>query len=497
MIRVRGPPGAAPPRDGALDGGEEDCAEGPSAGEPAASEFALRKSHLAAASFYALAAVAIPSIAKSPLLHLTLRDGIDLPLLRASVGFHLALLAGLAAGAAARFLPRCGGGPTAVPAALGTTGVRRLGIAIRVLHVCSAAWLVLSVLWVFRSPVLRLVRPNFFFRPGHVVLRAGHAAGAPGSGTRLLAADRPAAVAVEGALPPAHSAGAGPGPSNHHRPRFAIAVVADGLPPARAAALLARMKSYTDRHGYALVEGVSYYGGRPWQDWEPALDPTASRFTAVHKTFPVWCKIPLLWNLSHAYDFVAWFDLDAVITNPAVSLEDVMGLVGGEWPGAPPPPPAPPPHGAAAPPPPWADERPQLWIADDFHHRGPGLAGTVHAGVFVMRGSAWTRALLATILGDGDGGQHMFAEQFLLDEAIFNTAGRPRYAPLGAASRTVLMPFHALDSTPNSFFWHERWLHGDFVAHNAGDKWKVERLGALLAYLAGETWAMPLWTYVW
>jgi hypothetical protein len=185
-----------------------------------------------------------------------------------------------------------------------------------------------------------------------------------------------------------------------------------------------------------------------------------------------------------------------------------------------------------------ADHRPQIWVGDDAYHRpwgrdgkrrSRGLVddGTIHAGVFAVRGSLWVRRWIEAMAHDRMGGiENILAEQYEIDVSIFGprtippserryieekaaeaaAAGRPppvrqhltmALDALDAPARAVLFPFHAFNAAPNSFMWEERWLHGDFIAHNAGDRWKEERLQAMLAWTRGEGGMfLPLWTYL-
>jgi hypothetical protein len=67
--------------------------------------------------------------------------------------------------------------------------------------------------------------------------------------------------------------------------------------------VLKNRKAYTDRHGYALVDGSQYSGTERPKSWyklkavEAALDD---------------------------YDWVFWLDADAWITNPDVALESIL-----------------------------------------------------------------------------------------------------------------------------------------------------------------------------
>jgi hypothetical protein len=493
---------------------------------PISAPFVLRKLHVACFLLYTFVLVLLPWTSISPLIVLTLRIDDGLPLLRASVATHIALIAALVLGAAARLAPRADASKAeralwapevSLTLLLGPVRLARLGLALRALHAIALVWIFLSLSWILRAPYLRSLTPFYHQSPTSRPYLKRAAAMSQG-GTHVARGLSLAAVAAAAAEVEEEDGGAGAGAGadadagvwgarhsslralsklslptpaaalagTHSRraaPRIAIATVAEGLPQAKTDQLVSLMEAYTARHGYDFVEGMRYFGptrGRDWRDWEPSLDTTHSRFAKVHKSWKVWCKLPLLWNLSHHYDLVAWFDLDAVVTNPARRLEDALGPLEAQG---------------------GLTVDPQLWIAEDLYHAPGGpleSGGTIHAGVFVVRGSPWTRDLLQTILSDDSMGEPMLAEQHFINEAIF--AGRPRYAHLEAYRRTVLVPYFSFNSPPNSFLLWERWLHADFVAHNMGDKWKAERLEALLEWMRGEGWCFGLfmrpWTYV-
>lgn len=460
--------------------------------------FVLRKLHVACFILYTLVLVLLPWTSMSPFIVLTLRLGEGLPLLRASVATHIALILAVAFGAAARLTPRADASKAAralwapevsLSSLLGPVHVARFGLALRALHVVACVWIFLSISWVLRAPFLRALTPTYYESPmsrPYLVSRAGVSQGTH-VGRGLSPHTAAAAAAAEGVDIDAgarfRSLSKSPGTVSRRAPRIAIATVAEGLPQAETDQLVSLMSAYAARHGYDYIDGMRYYSptrGRDWQDWEPSLDSTHSRFVKVHKTWKVWCKLPLLWNLSHSYDLVAWFDLDAVVTNPALRLEDALGPLEAEGAGA---------------------LDPQLWIAEDRYHAPGGpieAGGTIHAGVFVVRGSPWTRDFIKTLLADASLGQPILAEQQYINDAIFR--GLPQYAHLEAERRTVLVPYFSFNSPPNSFLLWERWLHGDFVAHNMGDKHKTERLKALLQWMRGEGWCFGLfmhpWTYV-
>ncbi|XP_026661726.2 probable alpha-1,6-mannosyltransferase MNN10 [Phoenix dactylifera] len=212
----------------------------------------------------------------------------------------------------------------------------------------------------------------------------------------------------------------------------------------------------------AVGENKRAYAGRMGYDFIDAgglVDPSRP---------PSWSKIPAVRSQLPNYDWVFWNDADTVITNPDISLENILNAAIGH-----------------------SDLRasPDLVVTEDFNG--------VNAGVFFFRRSEWSEKFLdtwwnqtsfvlfgSTISGDNTALKHLInglPSEELQDhvrtvpmQCLFNSY--PWLPIWKNAYRLIFSPLKT---------WEGAYSDGDFMVHLAGldekKKWAARILGELRA----------------
>ncbi|CAG8603709.1 15198_t:CDS:2 [Acaulospora morrowiae] len=160
----------------------------------------------------------------------------------------------------------------------------------------------------------------------------------------------------------------------------------------------------------------------------------------------VWGKIDALEKVLPHYDWLFWIDMDAIIANPAVTIEDLLekfsGIVGGK----------------------------ENFNDINLIVARPEGDPSINAGVFLMRNSDWSRQFLRDVQKQ----KNYFNFRMYEQRAMWNMVRKPKYR-----SGTLL-----LDNDDHTFNTFPHLYHpGDFVIHFAPDSCPAKPLLKALANL--------------
>ncbi len=152
-----------------------------------------------------------------------------------------------------------------------------------------------------------------------------------------------------------------------------------------------------------------------------------------------WGKIKVVLDLlkEGKYDWYVWFDDDIFITNPEISIGQIIKDCG-----------------------------PQVHFIIAAHKTFPILENDVNSGVFMVRNSEWSRNFLQQVWERGDGQPGSYMEQGAISELIVTEKYKnsPYIVRLpGRKIQSILTLLYKGDCGD-----YGQWQPGDFAAHLAG-----------------------------
>lgn len=227
----------------------------------------------------------------------------------------------------------------------------------------------------------------------------------------------------------------------------------EGRPPRRRSfsgvmeAVGGNKRTYAARMGYDFVDSRDLV--------DPSRPPSWSKVLAVRSQLPT-------------HDWVFWNDADTVVTNPDISLEDILGSIIGQE---------------------ASDSSPDLVVTEDVNG--------INAGVFFVRRSKWSENFLntwwnqtsfvqfgSTKSGDND------ALKFLIRSQPSHDRRHVRISPMQCLFNSY--PWHPswksvyqLIFSPGAV-WRGTYSRGDFMVHLAGLDDKKEWAARIIQQLEDE-----------